>query len=98
MPIVADVEVFPMCIVDATEFATVCFKIELRQFLVRHKYYSLESLYTSSLLTSCDEFKKYNQMLISLRSKGKLKFHINKASLGYFYCNVQFCFCYSRDI
>jgi hypothetical protein len=29
-------------------------------------------------------------MLISLRSKASLKFHINKVSLGYFYYNVQF--------
>jgi hypothetical protein len=26
------------------------------------------------------------------------KFHINKVSLGCFYCNVQFCVGYSRDI
>jgi hypothetical protein len=34
-----------MCTVDATEFTSVCFWIELLQFLVREKYHSLESLY-----------------------------------------------------
>jgi hypothetical protein len=42
--------------------------------------------------------KKWNQMLILLQSKGRPKFHINKVSLSYFYCNVQFCVGYGRDI
>jgi len=43
-------------------------------------------------------FQKGNQMLILLWSKGRPKFHINKVSLGHFYCNVQFCVGYGRDI
>jgi hypothetical protein len=34
-------------------------------------------------------FQKWNHMLILAQSKGGPKFPINKASLGYFYCNVQ---------
>jgi hypothetical protein len=45
MPTAVDVKVFRMCTVDATEFALVCFWIELRQFLVRQKYYYFESSY-----------------------------------------------------
>jgi hypothetical protein len=30
-------------------------------------------------------------MLILVRSKGRPKFHRNKISLGYFYCDIQFC-------
>jgi hypothetical protein len=30
-------------------------------------------------------------MLIALWSEGRTKFHINKGSYGYFYCNVQLC-------
>jgi hypothetical protein len=37
-------------------------------------------------------------MLFLLRSKGSPKFHINKISLGYTYCNIQFCDGYSREI
>jgi hypothetical protein len=37
-------------------------------------------------------------MLILLQSKGRQKFHITKVSSGYFYCNVQFCVGYGRDI
>jgi hypothetical protein len=37
-------------------------------------------------------------MLILLWSKDKPNFHINNMSLGYFYCNVQFCVGYGRDI
>jgi hypothetical protein len=36
-------------------------------------------------------FQNWNQTLILLRSKGRPKFHINKGSLGYLYCNVQYC-------
>jgi hypothetical protein len=41
----ADVKIFPMCIADATEFASVCFWIELWQFIVREKCNSLEIIY-----------------------------------------------------
>jgi hypothetical protein len=37
-------------------------------------------------------------MLILLQSKGRPKFHIIKASLGQFYCNVQFHIGYGSDI
>jgi hypothetical protein len=37
-------------------------------------------------------------MLILLWSKGRPKFHINKLSLSYFYCNVQFCVGCGREI
>jgi hypothetical protein len=37
-------------------------------------------------------------MLILLQSKDRPKFHINKISLFYFYCNVQFCVGYGTDI
>jgi hypothetical protein len=37
-------------------------------------------------------------MLILLQNKGRPKFHINKDSLGCFYCNVQFFIHYSTDI
>jgi hypothetical protein len=42
---VVHITVFPMCIVGAIEFTLVCFWIELRQLLVRQKYYFLGSLY-----------------------------------------------------
>jgi hypothetical protein len=45
MPTIVDAKVFPKRIVDAIEFTLVCFWIELQQFLIRQKYYSLESLY-----------------------------------------------------
>jgi hypothetical protein len=41
---------------------------------------------------------KWKQMLILLQSKGRPKFRVIKVSLGYFYCNVQSCFGYGRDI
>jgi hypothetical protein len=37
-------------------------------------------------------------MLILLWGKGRHKFLIYKLSLGYFYCKVQFCVGYGRDI
>jgi hypothetical protein len=37
-------------------------------------------------------------MLILLRIKGKPMFRIDKVSLGYFYCNVQFCVGYDKGI
>jgi len=45
MPTVVDVKVFPMCIVDTTEFTLVCYWIELQQFLARQTYHSLQSSY-----------------------------------------------------
>jgi hypothetical protein len=45
MTTVVDVKDFPVCIVDAIEFSSVYFWIELRQFDVRQKYHSLENLY-----------------------------------------------------
>jgi hypothetical protein len=45
MPTVVNVKVFTVHIVDVIEFSLVCFWIELRQFLVRQKCHSLESLY-----------------------------------------------------
>jgi len=43
---------FPMCITDDNEFTFVCFWIELLQFLVEQRWYSLESLYVTRSLAS----------------------------------------------
>jgi hypothetical protein len=37
-------------------------------------------------------------MLILVRNEGRPKFHIDKVSLGYFYCNVEFCIGHGRGI
>jgi hypothetical protein len=37
-------------------------------------------------------------MLVLLQSKGRPMFQINEISSGYFYCNVEFCAGYNRDI
>jgi hypothetical protein len=34
----------------------------------------------------------------SVANKGRPKFHINEASLGYVYCNVEFCVDCGTDI
>jgi hypothetical protein len=44
------------------------------------------------------ELPEWNYMLILLRRELSPKFHINKVSLGYFYCNVHFCVGYGTDI
>jgi hypothetical protein len=65
LPTAVDVKVFPMCIVEAIKLTLVCFCIELLQFLVRRKYYYLESSYEFCSL-ACSVLSVSSEYVLSI--------------------------------
>jgi hypothetical protein len=66
--------------------------------LIKHNSFVKESPMCMYMMCCDLPFKTWNRMLILLRSKSRPKFHISKVSLGYFYCDVQLCVGYGRDV
>jgi hypothetical protein len=70
MLLVVEVKVSPMCLLDETEFTSLCFWIELLQFLTRHKYNSLESSYEFCVVCSVQVKAAFFLILVALENFG----------------------------